>query len=77
MQARELSKLPTPELEAKLDDTYRELFNLRFQRAQGQLTDTNSIKRVRHDIARIKTILRQRELAARLTAQSAKSSDSA
>lgn len=72
MQARELSKLPTPELEAKLDDAYRELFNLRFQRAQGQLTDTNSIKRVRHDIARIKTILRQRELAAQITAQSAK-----
>lgn len=77
MQARELSKLPTPELEAKLDETYRELFNLRFQRAQGQLTDTNRIKRVRHDIARIKTILRQRELAARLTAQAAKSGDSA
>lgn len=77
MQARELSKLPTPELEAKLDDAYRELFNLRFQRAQGQLTDTNSIKRVRHDIARIKTILRQRELAAQLTAQSAKNGEKA
>ncbi|BCX02349.1 MAG: 50S ribosomal protein L29 [Candidatus Roseilinea sp.] len=77
MQARELSKLPTPELEAKLDDAYRELFNLRFQRAQGQLTDTNSIKRVRHDIARIKTILRQRELAAQITAQSAKSGEKA
>ncbi|MCS7056084.1 MAG: 50S ribosomal protein L29 [Thermoflexales bacterium] len=69
MQARELSKLPTPDLEAKLDDAYRELFNLRFQRAQGQLTDTNSIKRARHNIARIKTILRQRELAAQLIAK--------
>lgn len=69
MQARELSKLSTPELQGKLDDAYRELFNLRFQRAQGQLKDTNSIKRVRHDIARIKTILRQRELAAELTAR--------
>ncbi len=77
MEARELSKLPTPELEAKLDDAYRELFNLRFQRAQGQLTDMNSIRRVRHDIARIKTILRQRELAAQLTAQSVKSVDKA
>ncbi|MCS6847992.1 MAG: 50S ribosomal protein L29 [Anaerolineae bacterium] len=77
MQARELSKLPTPELQAKLDDAYRELFNLRFQRAQGQLTDTNSIKRVRHDIARIKTILRQRELAAQLTAQSAQRGEKA
>ncbi|PJF47736.1 MAG: 50S ribosomal protein L29 [Chloroflexi bacterium] len=77
MRSRELSKLPTPELEAKLDDAYRELFNLRFQRAQGQLTDTNSIKRVRHDIARIKTILRQRELAAQLIAQSTTSGNRA
>ncbi|GIV83720.1 MAG: 50S ribosomal protein L29 [Candidatus Roseilinea sp.] len=77
MRSRELSKLPTPELEAKLDDAYRELFNLRFQRAQGQLTDTNSIKRVRHDIARIKTILRQRELAAQLIAQSTTSDNRA
>jgi large subunit ribosomal protein L29 len=63
MEARELGKLATGELEGKLDDSYKELFNLRFQRAQGQLTDQNSIKRVRHDIARIKTVLRQRELA--------------
>lgn len=69
MKARELSTLSTPELAAKLDDAYRELFNLRFQRAQRQLTDTNSIRRVRHDIARIKTILRQRELAAQIMAQ--------
>lgn len=64
MEARELGKLATGELEGKLDDAYKELFNLRFQRAQGQLSDVNSIKRVRHDIARIKTVLRQRELAA-------------
>lgn len=63
MTFSELAGLATPELEKKLDDTYRELFNLRFQRAQNQLKDTNSIKRVRHDIARIKTVLRQRELA--------------
>jgi large subunit ribosomal protein L29 len=55
--------LPTPELEKKLDDSYRELFNLRFQRAQNQLKDINTMRRVRRDIARIKTVLRQRELA--------------
>jgi large subunit ribosomal protein L29 len=60
----ELSALPTAELSGKLDDAYKELFNLRFQRAQGQLTDSNSIKTVRHNIARLKTILRQRDLAA-------------
>jgi large subunit ribosomal protein L29 len=69
MRARELSALPTADLEAKLDDAYRELFNLRFQKAQGNLKDDNSIKRVRHNIARIKTVLRQRELAAQIAAQ--------
>jgi large subunit ribosomal protein L29 len=72
MDAKELSKMPTPELAGKLDDAYKELFNLRFQRAQGQLSDSNSSKRVRHDIARIKTVLRQRELAAELNAAPAK-----
>lgn len=61
---KELAGLNSAELQGKLDDSYKELFNLRFQRAQGQLTDTNSVKTVRHTIARIKTILRQRELAA-------------
>ncbi len=72
MDAKEMNKTPTPELMGKLDDAYKELFNLRFQSAQGQLSDSNSIKRVRHDIARIKTVLRQRELAAKLTAAPAK-----
>lgn len=71
MTFSELTGLATPELEKKLDDTYRELFNLRFQRAQNQLKDTNSIKRVRHDIARIKTVLRQRELARMMNAAQA------
>jgi large subunit ribosomal protein L29 len=61
---KELAGLGSAELEGKLDDAYKELFNLRFQRAQGQLTDTNSVKVVRHNIARIKTVMRQRELAA-------------
>ena len=72
MNAKDLSSMPTGELQGKLDDAYKELFNLRFQRAQGQLSDTNSIKRVRHDIARIKTVLRQRELAAEMSATPAK-----
>ncbi|MFN3704852.1 MAG: 50S ribosomal protein L29 [Thermoflexales bacterium] len=67
MNARELSKLSNAELHGKLDDAYRELFNLRFQRAQGKLTDTNAITKARHNIARIKTVLRQRQLAAEIT----------
>jgi large subunit ribosomal protein L29 len=61
---KDLTSLSKGELEGKLDDAYKELFNMRFQRAQGQLSDTNSIKVVRHNIARIKTVLRQREIAA-------------
>ena len=66
MDAKELGKLANGEIEGKLDEAYKELFNLRFQRAQGQLTDSNGMKRVRHNIARMKTVLRQRELAAQL-----------
>ena len=69
MQAQELIALPLAELEKKLDDAHRELFNLRFQRAQNQLKDVNTMKRVRRDIARIKTVLRQRELAQALQAR--------
>ena len=69
MQAQELIALPMAELQKKLDDAHRELFNLRFQRAQNQLKDVNTMKRVRRDIARIKTVLRQRELAQALQAR--------
>jgi large subunit ribosomal protein L29 len=69
MYAKDLITMPTPELEKRLDDSYRELFNLRFQRAQNQLKDQNTLKRVRRDIARIKTVLRQRELAQTLQAR--------
>jgi large subunit ribosomal protein L29 len=69
MQAQELITLPVEELEKRLDDAHRELFNLRFQRAQNQLKDVNSMKRVRRDIARIKTVLCQRELAQALQAR--------
>jgi large subunit ribosomal protein L29 len=64
MKSKDVNAMATVELQAKLDESYKEIFNLRFQRTQGQLKDTNAIKRVRHDIARIKTVLRQRELAA-------------
>lgn len=72
MEARELIKMTAGELESKLDEAYKELFNLRFQRAQGQLSDTNALKHVRHNIARLKTVQRQRELAAKLAANGAK-----
>jgi len=62
MKAKELRELTTEELEQKIGELKRELFNLRFQLATGQLENHMRIKQVRKDIARAKTILREREL---------------
>lgn len=67
----EINALPTTELQSRLDESHKEIFNLRFQRAQGQLKDTNAIRKVRRNIARIKTVIRQRELAAEMQANQA------
>ncbi|MBI2940926.1 MAG: 50S ribosomal protein L29 [Chloroflexi bacterium] len=64
MKATELRALSDQELQTKLDEAYQELFNLRFQQATRQLTNTSRIAQVRKDIARIKTLLRERQLAA-------------
>ena len=57
------------ELAVKLDDYYQEQFNLRFQKASGQLTSTARNRQVRKEIARIKTILREHELSAGVDAE--------
>ncbi|UFJ40667.1 50S ribosomal protein L29 [Brevibacillus humidisoli] len=62
MKANELRNLTTAEIERSINSLKEELFNLRFQLATGQLENTSRIKQVRKDIARAKTILRQREL---------------
>ena len=64
MKASEIRELTPAELENKLRDLKKELFNLRFQLAVNQLDNPTRIKAVKKDIARIKTIQRQRELAA-------------
>lgn len=64
MKASEFRTLTVAELNNKLDDAYQEMFNLRFQKATGKLTNTARVREVRRDIARIRTILRERELAA-------------
>ena len=64
MQASELRNLNINEIKSKLDSIYQELFNLRFQWSSGQLEDHNRLTALRRDIARMKTILRERELAA-------------
>lgn len=51
------------DLERELENSYRETFNLRFRRATNQLTNHREIRRIRRKIARLKTIMRERELA--------------
>jgi len=67
MKTNELTELmtkSTDELDTDLKNKKTELFNLRFQLATGQLQNTSAIQRVKRDIARVKTIIRQRELKA-------------
>ena len=61
-ETAELRELHDAELETKLREAKEELFNLRFQMATGQLDNNRRLRAVRHDIARIYTILREREL---------------
>ena len=60
--ASELRNIADKELAAKLAEAKEELFNLRFQSATGQLESNGRLRTVRRDIARIYTILREREL---------------
>jgi large subunit ribosomal protein L29 len=62
MKAKELRELTIDELNKKMDESKDELFKLRFQLATGQLDNPLKIKQVRHNIARVKTIIREREL---------------
>jgi large subunit ribosomal protein L29 len=62
MKAHEIRVMTSDELVQQLDDTYEELFNLRFQFSTGQLENFNRLTEVKRDIARLKTILREREL---------------
>ena len=63
--AHELDELTDAELEAKLREAKEELFNLRFQAATGQLDSHGRLRAVQKDIARIDTVVRERELGIR------------
>ena len=62
MKANEIRELSPAELDQKLSDLKAELFNLRFQHAINQLENPMRINAVKKDIARIKTVIREREL---------------
>ena len=61
-EAGELRELSEEELTEKLRQSKEELFNLRFQMATGQLANNRRLRTVRQEIARIYTVLREREL---------------
>jgi len=64
MKNTELRELESVQLESQLQEHYEELFNLRFQQVMGKLTASGRPRIVKREIARIKTILRERELGA-------------
>ena len=67
MTAHELDDMNPVDLEAKLRESKEELFNLRFQAATGQLESHGRLRTVKKDIARIYTVVRERELGIRAT----------
>ena len=64
MKATEIRSLSSEELNAKLADLKKDLFNLRLQHATNQLDNPIRIAEVKKDIARVKTIIREQQLAA-------------
>lgn len=62
METQEIRTMTPDDLVQRLDDAYEELFNLRFQFSTGQLENFNRLTEVKRDIARLKTIMREREL---------------
>ncbi|MFD1864744.1 50S ribosomal protein L29 [Planococcus sp. FY231025] len=63
MKAKEIRDLTTAEIEQKVKSLKEELFNLRFQLATGQLENTARIREVRKAIARMKTVIHEREIS--------------
>ncbi len=63
MKATELRGLSVEELEGRAKETGQELFNLRFQKATGQLGNTAMIKKSKRNLARVKTIIREMEIS--------------
>jgi large subunit ribosomal protein L29 len=64
MKTVDLRKLSYTELQQQLDEAKEELFNLRFQIVTNQLDNTARIKQVRRHVARVKTLMREQEIAA-------------
>ena len=64
MKAEEMRELSDGDLNKLIDDAKAEMFNMRFQKSVGKLTNTSRMRTLKKDIARAKTILHERKLAA-------------
>ena len=64
MKAFEIRNLSDDDIKAKLEESYEELFNLRFQQSIGQAKDSNQLGAIKRDIARMKTIVHERRQTA-------------
>jgi large subunit ribosomal protein L29 len=62
MKVKEIRELTTEKIVAKIKEDKEELFNLRFQQATGNLEKPSRIRDLRHEVARLNTVLREREL---------------
>ncbi len=72
MDVRALRQMTTEQLLNELEDLKEAMFKQRLQMASGQLEDTNALRRTRRDIARVKTVLRERQLAAQVAGEESK-----
>jgi len=63
MKMADIRKLTTKDLNKKLEENKKELFNLKFAASTGTLEKPHRIKELRHDVAKIKTVIRERELS--------------
>ncbi len=63
MKALDIRKMSVAEIEKAITETRHALMNMRFQTITGQLTDTSQVRNVRRDIARLETILKEKQMA--------------
>ncbi len=63
MKVKEIREMTTEEINEKLKECKEELFNLRFQQATGNLEKPSRLRDLRHTVARLKTVLKEREEA--------------
>ncbi len=72
MYAKDIRKMTDEQLLDAIEDQKESLFHLRFQEASGEMQDANAPKRARRDVARLKTILRERQLASERVSEEGK-----